>query len=128
MKHWIRLFTIAVLAVSIPIQGFAAVMMPACNPASMMVRDSMAMEKVSISMDAVTTQSAGESDCCQHNHESHKTPEQKCYICHLSVYQLPAMGLLVVADDATTVYHDLISQNYHTVHPPLFHPPKSTSA
>lgn len=43
MKRWIKLLVTIALAVSIPLQGLAAVTMPACNMSSDSMKTSMLM-------------------------------------------------------------------------------------
>ena len=132
MKRWIKLLVTIALAVSIPLQGLAAVSMPTCN----MSKDSMNMNIVTtsvrseISMDKSVVKSSScdmnVKNCCDSS--GNKTcSDQKCSICHLSVFQLPNTGVLAIPDSLVSVYQDLISEPYQTFPPALFHPPKQLS-
>lgn len=137
MKRWVKLFVTIVLAVGIPLQGFAAVSMPACNMSKASMGNSMAMNSTlniamnqSIEVDGTTVKSAG----CDMNFKNCCVPissktcaDQKCSICYLSVFQLPDTALLVMPDRLTTDYQDLISEPYQTIPSALFHPPKVIS-
>jgi len=133
MKRWVKLLVTIVLAVSIPLQGFATVSMPACNMSKDSMSASMSMSSThsNIAMDKPTVKSAG----CDMNFKNCCVPissktcsDQKCSICHLSVFQLPDSGLLVMPDRLATKYQDLISESYQIFPPSLFHPPKLISA
>ncbi len=131
MNYWIKLLVTVALAVSIPLQGFAAVMMPACNSSSASINAnvSTSVHSTSMAMDHATTQSMPCDDgCCKPASNSHQCSDQKCFTCHLSVFALPNTHLLVLADNTAMIYRDTISGSYHIYSPPLFHPPKSTSA
>lgn len=130
MKRWIKLLVTIVLAVSIPLQGFASVSMPACSNMSMGAKVSVSSSHTN-NMHKVTVVSAAcdmkVKNCCLQG--GNKTcSDQKCSTCHLSVFQLPSTGLLVMPDRLTTEYQDLISQPYQNFPPTLFHPPKQLSA
>lgn len=139
MKRWIKLLVTIVLAVSIPLQGFASISMPACNMSKASMGKSMAMNSTqinigmnqSIEVDRTTVQSAGcdmnFKNCCIPN-SSKTCADQKCATCHLTVFQLPDSSLLVIPDRLTTDYQELISEPYQTIPSALFHPPKVISA
>lgn len=129
MKRWIKLLVTVALAVSIPLQGFAAVVMPACNSSSSSINDNMSMSAHSVTtmaaMDHATAQAMPCDDhCCKPASNSQKCSDQKCFMCHLTVFDFPNTRLLVLADDTAMIYHDMISEPYHVYSPPLFHPPK----
>lgn len=133
MKRWIKLLVTLILAFSIPIQGFAAVSMPACNMSKDSIKTSMVMRTshTSIAMSKSIVKSAScdmnMKNCCDLS--SNKTcSDQKCSTCQLSVFQLPITGALLVPDSLTSDYQDLISESYQTFPPALFHPPKLVSA
>ena len=133
MKHWIKLFVTLILAVSIPIQGFATVSMPACNTSKDDMKTSMVMSishtNVAINKSVVKSASCDMNmkNCCDLS--SNKTcSDQKCSTCQLSVFQLPITGALLVPDRLASDYQDLISESYQTFPPALFHPPKLVSA
>lgn len=132
MNRLVKLLVTVILTVSIPIQGFAAAVMPACNMSSSSMSDNtpVLMHSTSVAMDMSTDQSSHDDmmGCCQHNKSSKSCTDQKCYVCHLSLFQLPVTGLFLIASDATSVYQNLTTSQYQTFHPPLFHPPKSISA
>lgn len=130
MKRWVKLLVTIALAVSIPLQGFAAVIMPACNPSDASMGNNMSMSSHSTTM--VMDQSTDESmpcdnDCCKQTGSNHTCSNQKCFTCHLSIFDLPDTRLLVSVEKAATTYNDLISEPYQIYSPPLFHPPKPIS-
>jgi len=129
MKRWIKLIATIALAVSIPLQGFAAVSMSACNTSKVSMGASMGMNSAhtNTALDKSTVQSAAcDKNCCVPT-GSNSCFDQKCSTCHLSVFQLPDTRLLAMPDLAT-VYQDLISESYQTFPPALFRPPKLLSA
>jgi len=89
MKHWLKLLVSIALAISIPLQGVAAVTMPICEdvsaPAlSMKVDNESYASVMSTSVDCHTMSTSNCSD------ESNKDcSKMKCSFCHVSVYQLP---------------------------------------
>lgn len=139
MKRWIKLFVTIALAVSMPLQGFAAVSMPACNMSKASMGSSLTMNSTpiqmamnqSIAMDETVIKTAAcdmnFKNCCLPN-GSNSCSDQKCSICHLSVFQLADTSLLVIPDRLTTDYQDFISESYQTIPSALFHPPKVISA
>ena len=133
MKRWIKLFVTLMLAVSIPLQGLAAVSMPVCNMSKDAMKTSMVMSSshVNVAMTKSVVKSANcdmnMKNCCDLS--GNKTcSDQKCSTCQLSVFQLPITGALLVPDSLASVYQDLISESYQTFPPALFHPPKLVSA
>lgn len=132
MKRWIKLLVTLILAISIPLQGLAALSMPACN----MSKDSM---NTNIVMSASDTNIATDKsvvkttncdmkikNCCDLS--GNKTcSDQKCSICHLSIIQLPDSGAFAVPNSLASVYQDLMSEPYQTFSPAPFHPPKLLS-
>lgn len=128
MKYWIKLLVTVVLAVSIPLQGFAAVMMPACNTSSASINDNMSMSVHSTTTMTATDHATAQAmpcdgDCCKPA-SKHKCSDQKCFMCHLSMFSLTDTHLLVLTDNTAMTYQDLISESYQIDSPPLFHPPK----
>lgn len=131
MKHWVKLLVTIALTVSIPLQGFAAVIMPACNPTTASMSENMSMSSHSTTM-VMDHQAADESmpcdnDCCKQTGSNHTCSDQKCFTCHLSVFDLPATILLLLVDNAAMTYNDLLSEPYQIYSPPLLHPPKPIS-
>ena len=133
MKRWIKLLVTLLLAVSIPLQGLAAVSMPVCNMSKDAMKTSMVMTtshtNIAINKSVVKSASCDMNmkNCCDLS--SNKTcSDQKCSTCQLSVFQLPNTGVLLVPDSLASVYQDLLSESYQTFPPALFHPPKLVSA
>lgn len=133
MKRWIKLLVTIALAVSIPLQGLAALSMPTCNMSKESMKTSMVMStshtNVAMDKSVVKTTSCDMTikNCCDLS--GNKTcSDQKCAICHLSILQLPDTGLLKAPEILTTTYLDLINDNYQTFPPGLFHPPKHLSS
>ena len=129
MKRWIKLLVTIALAFSIPLQGLAAVTMPACNMSSDSMKTSMLMStshaSVTIGKSVVKSASCDMKvkNCCDLS--GNKTcSDQKCSTCHFGAFQLPNSSLLVMPDSLASVYHDLMSEPYQTFPPALFHPPK----
>ncbi len=132
MKRWIRLLVTLMLAVSIPLQGLAAVSMPACNMSSDSMKTSMMISashtNVVMDKSGVKTTSCNMKikNCCDLS--GNKTcSDQKCSNCHLSIFQLPDSSALAVLDSLASVYQDLMSEPYQTFSPAPFHPPKLLS-
>lgn len=132
MKRWIKLLVTIALAVSIPLQGLAAVTMPACNMSSDSMKTSMVMStghaSVTMSKSVVKSVSCDMKvkNCCDLS--GNKTcSDQKCSTCQLSIFQLPDTGALFVPNSLASVYQDLMSEPYQTFPPALFHPPKLLS-
>lgn len=133
MKRWIKLLVTLLLVVSIPLEGFAAVSMPACNMSKDSMNTSMAVSAIHTSIvndkSVVTATSCDMKikNCCDTS--GNKTCSvQKCSTCHFGAFQLPNSGLLVIPDSLASVYQDLMSEPYQTFPPALFHPPKLVSA
>lgn len=133
MKRWIKLFVTLMLAVSIPLQGLAAVSMPVWNMSKVVMKTSMVMgsshTNIAINKSVVKSSSCDMNvkKCC--NLSGNKTcSDQKCSTCQLSVFQLPITGTMLVPDSLSSDYQDLISESYQTFPPALFHPPKLVSA
>lgn len=134
MKRWIKLLVTMVLAVSIPLQGLAAVVMPTCNMSNDSMNMNMNIVTTSVHSDISIDKSVIKSSSCDINVKNccdtsgNKTcSDQKCSICHLSVFQLPDTDLLVMADSSSNVYQNLMSEPYQTFPPALYHPPKQLS-
>ena len=133
MKRWIKLLVTLLLAVSIPLQGLAAVSMPVCNMSKDTMKTSMVMTASHTNF--AINKSVVKSASCDMNMKNcrdlsgNKTcSDQKCSTCQLSVFQLPNTVALFVPDSLVSVYQDLISESYQTFPPALFHPPKLVSA
>lgn len=132
MKRWIKLLVTIALAVSIPLQGLAAVTMPTCNMSQDSMKTSilMATSHTNVGMNKLVVKSAScdmnMKNCCDLS--GNKTcSDQKCSICHLSVFQLPNTGVLAMPDSLVSEYQNLISEPYQTFPTTLFHPPKLLS-
>jgi len=112
------------LAISIPLQGVAAVTMPICEdvsaPAlSMKVDNESYASVMSTSVDCHTMSTSNCSD------ESNKDcSKMKCSFCHVSVYQLPETNKIALIYGYRTAYPDLTIPLYQHFSPPLLHPPK----
>lgn len=133
MKRWIKLLVTIALAVSIPLQGLAALSMPACNMSSDSMKTSMVMSpshaSVVISKSVVKSVSCDMTvkNCCDLSGNK-SCSDQKCSTCQLSVFQLPDTGALLVPNNLASDYQDLIGESYQTFPTSLFHPPKLVSA
>ena len=133
MKLWIKLFVTLILAVSIPIQGFAALSMPVCNMSKDSMKPSMVMgnSQANVAMNKSDVKSAKcdmkIKNCCFPS-GGNGCSDQKCSTCQLSVFQLTNLDTLLVPDSSASVYQDLISDSYQTFPQALFHPPKPVSA
>lgn len=132
MKRWIKLLVTIALAVSIPLQGLAAVSMPACNMSKDSMKTSMAVSAshANVANDKLVLTATGcdmkIKNCCDTN-GNNTCSDQKCSICHFGAFQLPGTGLLAMPDSLASVYQDLMSEPYQTFPPALFHPPKLVS-
>ncbi|MEQ1603174.1 MAG: hypothetical protein ABL885_15570 [Methylophilaceae bacterium] len=132
MKRWIKLLVTIALAVSIPLQGLAAVSMPACIMSTDSMKTSIVMSTsdADFAVDKLVITSAScdmkVKNCCDLS-GNNTCSDQKCSTCHFGAFQLPNSGLLVTPDSLASVYQDLISEPYQTFPPALFHPPKLLS-
>jgi hypothetical protein len=131
MKRWIKLLVTILLAVSIPLQGFASISMPTCGNMPMGANVLVTTSHANTMIDKVTAMSAAcdmnVKNCCLLG--GGKTCSNlKCSICHLSVFQLTSTGLLDMPDTLATEYQDLINQPYQNFPPTLFRPPKQIPA
>jgi hypothetical protein len=131
MKYWIQFIIMLVLAVSLPLEGLAAITMPLCSMSTMPMNETMA-EGTHVDEITVQSQACDQNcqDCCvsQGSHDSAKPTGQKCFICHLSVIQLPVVTSVSAAPVKATKFPDMLHRNYQTFAPSLFRPPKSLSA
>lgn len=127
MKHWLKLLVSIALAISIPLQGVAAVIMPICDgaplPAVNMKVDTAtsASAVMSASVDCHTISTSNCSD-----ESSKDCTNMKCSFCHVSVYQLPETNNIALIDCYSTGYPDLTIPLYQHFSPPLLHPPKQS--
>ena len=132
MIRWIKLLVTIALTVSIPLQGLAAVSMSTCNMSQEPMKTSivMATSHTNVGMNKLVVESASceisMKNCCDLS-GNRTCSDQKCSICHLSVFQLPNAGVLAMPDSLVSEYQDLISEPYQTFPPALFHPPKLLS-
>lgn len=122
MKHWLKLLVSIALAVSIPLQGVAAVTMPICEDAplpvvSMKIDTTVAVMGMSVDCHTIST-----SNCS--NESSKDCSNMKCSFCHVSVYQLPEASNIALIEGYSTEYPDLTIPLYQHFSPPLLHPPK----
>jgi hypothetical protein len=125
MKYWLKLLVSIALAISIPLQGLAAVTMSICEDSPLPV--------VSMNVDAsINTVMDMPADC---HHESASNcsdkssqdcSNMKCSFCHVSVFQLPDTNHVVQMDSYSTTYPDLTIPLYQFFSPPLLHPPKQS--
>lgn len=127
MKHWLKLLVSIALAISIPLQGVAAVTMPICEVAplpavSMQVGTATnASAVMDMSVDCHTKSISNCSDG-----SSKDCSNMKCSICHMSVYQLPEAINIALIDGYSTRYPELTIPLYQHFSPPLLHPPKQS--
>ena len=138
MNRWIKLLILMLVAVSLPLQGLAAVSMPACNMAKATMHGSTVMPSTDAHMRMDETASINgvvdASTSCAMTFKNGSTPishktcsDQQCSICYLSVVQLPEAGLLPMPNTLLIEYQDLINMPYQTFPTALFHPPKLIS-
>lgn len=124
MKYWLKLLVSIALAISVPLQGVAAVTMPICEDAplsavSMKVDTAAAVMDMSADCHTKSTSSGlngGSKDCSN----------MKCSFCHVSVYQLPEANNIALIDGYSTAYPELTIPLYQHFSPPLLHPPKQS--
>lgn len=128
MKYWLKLLVSIALAISVPLQGIAAVTMPICDDAplpvvSMKAHTSINNEAMDMSMSAdchtksTSSGLGGSSKDCSN---------MKCSFCHVSVYQLPEANNIALIDGYSTAYPELPIPLYQHFSPPLLHPPKQS--
>jgi hypothetical protein len=129
VKYWIKFIIMLVLAVSLPLEGLAAITMPLCSMPTMPNE----IMTGSTQVNEITAQpQACDQNCqvcvSQGSHDSAKPTSQKCFICHLSVMQVSVVPSVSAAPVKATKFPDMLHRNYQTFAPSLFRPPKSLSA
>lgn len=129
MKHWLKLFVAISLAITIPLQGVAGIIMPVCD----MSQDNMTaniftnIENTNSIIDplnVITTSNDLTHKSCGEMSDYKTCPDQKCSSCHTSFINLPNISLHTAPLMLANKYHDLISNHYQTLPTSLFHPPK----
>src|SRR6266481_738064 len=120
MTRWIKILLTVVLTTSIPLEGLASVIMPMCN---------MSSAPIDIAMSADQPCDKICHECCvpQSSKQSKETSSQNCFVCHISVTQMPVMLTLTLSPDMPTKFLPLINKHYQTFPPGLYHPPKLLS-
>ena|SRR6267154_4120687 len=129
MTRWIKILLTVVLTTSIPLEGLASVIMPMCNMSSASMNSTMAKNadatmSVSQPCDEIC------QGCCvpQNGKQSKETSSQNCFVCHISMTQMPVVLTLTLSPDMPTKFLPLINKHYQTFPPGLYHPPKLLSA
>lgn len=116
----IRLITLFALLICLPLQGLAAVTMPACQAHG---------QNTEMSVD--TGQMDDMSHCDQHSSDqpAQNTPCDKCFYCHLNVTQAIIPFDLAVAMNVVSPIVSGVSQEIPDSDPSsLFRPPRLTFA
>jgi len=124
MKYWIKLLVSIALAISIPLQGVAAITMPICEDAplpAVSMKVATAAAVMDMSADCHT-----KSKSSGLNGSSKDCTNMKCSFCHVSVYQLPEANNIALIDGYSTAYPELTIPLYQHFSPPLLHPPKQS--
>ena len=113
----IKLITLFAMLICLPLQGLAAITMPACQ---------MHNSKMEMQVDASHLESMPHCDHHDNNQPSKSTSCNKCSYCFLTVAQaiIPSNISIALIDDAT-VFTDLITEIPDLFPPSLFHPPRS---
>ena len=116
----IRLITLFVILVCLPLQGLAAVTMPSCQ-----------MHDSKVEMHVNADHSDDMSHCDHHNTDqpTKKAPCDKCFACHLSVAQaIIPFNISVEFSGASPMFASQMAEILDTVPSSLFHPPRLTFA
>ena len=127
-----RMITFLTILVCLPLQGLAAVAMPACQAHG---------QKMAMHADADQAQASDDCDHhevkhsadCDHQHDkapqSNNSPCDKCFSCYLSVTQAVFPQLLTVDALGVTVMVAAPLANMREALPSsLYHPPRPTFA
>lgn len=128
----LRLITLLAILVCLPLQGLAAVVMPACQAHGKMTEMHAGASHVQASDDC-DHHSVKNSVDCDHHHDnapqSKKSPCDKCFSCYLSATQAVFSQLLVVDALGVTVRVAApLSDMSDALPSSLYHPPRSTFA
>lgn len=127
-----RLITLLAIMICLPLQGLAAVTMPACQAHG---------QKMEMHADVGQAQASDDcdhheikhSDDCDHHHDqspqSKKSPCDKCFSCYLSATQAVSPHLLTVdALGVTVMVATPLAGMSDTFPSSLYHPPRPTFA
>lgn len=111
-----RLVVFFAMLVCFPLQGLAAITMPACQ---------MHNAKMEIQLDANYLESVPDCDHHDTNQPSKSTSCNKCSYCFLTVAQAIApFNISIELIDNVTVFTDLITEISDLLPSSLFHPPR----
>ncbi len=127
-----RLITLIVLLICLPLQGVAAVVMPACQSHGQSTEMHANVAHVQASDDC-NHHSVNNSVDCDHPHDkapqSKKSPCDKCFSCYLSATQAVSPQLLSIDAFGVAVKVAASLAGMSDALPsPLYHPPRSTFA
>ncbi len=127
-----RSVTTFAILICLPIQGMAAVVMPACQTHGQKLEMHTIINESDANSDFVHHQVQLSSNCDQHHTDGHQTkssPCDKCFFCYLSTTQavipliisIDVISAVIIAAAPSAVVPDAISVS-------LYHPPRSTPA
>lgn len=127
-----RFVTTFSILICLPIQGMAAVVMPACQAHEQKLEMHTIVNESDANSDFVHHQAESSSNCDQHHtddHQAKSSPCDKCFFCYLSITQavipliisIDVISAVIIAAAPSAVAPDAISVS-------LYHPPRSISA
>lgn len=126
-----RLITLLAILLCLPLQGLAAVTMPACQAhgQKMEMHEDVGQAQVSDHCDHHDVRHAD----CNHHHDqapkSKNSPCDKCFSCYLSATQAVFTQLLAVdALGVTVMIAAQLDDMSDALPSPLYHPPRPTFA
>lgn len=127
MNRFLTAFVVFMVTLILPIQGLAAVVLPAtCYTSSATLTHKVA-ESDKVMKEAVSLEANGrsgnncESPCDQHGSDSQM---RDCHACHIPTMQEPTASVPVLVPDTVQHYPPVISSPYTTFVSSLFRPPK----
>ena len=128
----IRYVTVFIMLICLPLQGMAAVAMPACQAHGEKLAMHTIVNESDTQFDAVHHQVESSSNCDQHttdNQQAKSSTCDKCFFCYLSATQgvIPLIISINVIGAATTTAAPLAASSSAFAIPP-YHPPRSISA
>ena len=121
-----KLIVLFALLICLPLQGLAAISMPACQAHSSAIELKMEIE-MEMHMDSADTMSHCEQQTADHT--SKKSSCNQCLSCYLSVAQaIIPFSLAVELSGANPMFATLMLEAVNSIPSSHFHPPRTTLA
>jgi len=128
----LRLITLLAILICLPLQGLAAVVMPACEAHGQMTEMSSGVGQAQAPDDCDHHSVTNAEDCDHHHNQaphSKNSPCDKCFSCYLSATQAVFTQLLAVdALGVTVMVAAPLDDMSDALPSPLYHPPRFTFA